>query len=1096
MTNIFVSSTFADMDDERDLLQQFIAPSINRIAQEYGETIHFCDLRWGIDTVSLDTQHSTYKVVSTCLQEVERCKPFFLLFLGERYGWIPDATLVSQIASEIGIDLSSCLGQSITALELECGPLLHKDRLDNTLIFIRQFQGEIPAQFAAEDALQQERMNQLKARILSLVPERVHYYTVSWDQEHQCLNGMDALAQELISQISQMMDYRWKASASLSPYIKDQHWQKELIRQQYYPSFGQRLLQHYNESLMEYWFNVQDEVDMLEAVCSLTGALEAEGWNILPIICDRSHLCNTVRDLQQYLAYCMEDLIGLEHDTALPPYENEVDRLCWWQDRLDRLVEQYNQSSAPPLIIALPYIDVLDSSGQQNYAYAIPTKLSGKVHMLLCGRHGRLWFRKGYASCPGAPNPQDILEILHRELSSDILSLVEKKTRGRSFYGHFLIQRLCMFSRKDYDQIRQLGGGMDAISLYQSQIIEQCPDSIPEMANMLLHHGACQFDNPDFYEAMIYLAVAHRGLRESDLKALLLRDGKKWNDLDFASYILYLRRYLIIANDGVISFALECIPQGLLQNKVCERYRRQLLNYLYTLPKQDPVAMMQIPYCCVKIGAWPELHRYLDRYLPGDPAWEIASKVCYELLLKAKKRAIDFPPTDHGDTLAQFIYTTFAKEYPPDPDTIYMLSEIFLFNKGRLEDLLRREETVDRYRLLTLNGMQAALNCGESSDDAHHDKGSHLCADALRALDAWTALLDKDGRAQSDYLLSQYAILYHAANLYYKYRKNIEARACCLRIQQMIRENPGVFNAEHFLHLQLVLAKASPRSKRLSICQAALEYYRQLSPERQKECSRYTYICILDQLLLMNIRSYRDIPDGPEKDAFRAQIQEMLDESYTYSQEQHHRKPSPYTARNLALSLVRMADFDSIQGTEEKLVQAAKNLYSAERYIQSALEGAGTYAQWKDLAWIRFKLGIAQFEAHQNFKYNLLRGYEDYYILTGNHNLLEDIKTLLLCCTKIYEIYRAAPQELHFKDVLDCIDKAQTACLYHQLTHWKDEALRKDMDFRVQSLAELRVKLIQHIAQYILNQATLNPDNLKEQLEKQELLPSSNPFNF
>ncbi len=141
-------------------------------------------------------------------------------------------------------------------------------------------------------------------------------------------------------------------------------------------------------------------------------------------------------------------------------------------------------------------------------------------------------------------------------------------------------------------------------------------------------------------------------------------------------------------------------------------------------------------------------------------------------------------------------------------------------------------------------------------------------------------------------------------------------------------------------------------------------------------------------------------------------------------------------------------------------------------------------------------MGTAQFEAHQNFKYYLLRGYEDYYILTGNHNLLEDIKTLLRCCTKIYEIYCAAPQELNFKDVLGCIDKAQTACLYHQLSHWRDEALRKDMDFRVQSLAELRVKLIQHIAQYIVNQATLNADNLKEQLEKQEILPSSNPFNF
>lgn len=46
MRTIFVSSTFADMQFERDILRDEVAPRINDLARQYNDHIEFCDLRW------------------------------------------------------------------------------------------------------------------------------------------------------------------------------------------------------------------------------------------------------------------------------------------------------------------------------------------------------------------------------------------------------------------------------------------------------------------------------------------------------------------------------------------------------------------------------------------------------------------------------------------------------------------------------------------------------------------------------------------------------------------------------------------------------------------------------------------------------------------------------------------------------------------------------------------------------------------------------------------------------------------------------------------------------------------------------------------
>ena len=87
------------MQAKRDELHRHIMPDLRKKAAEHYENLQFADLRWGISTADLNSEESAQKVLNVCLEEVQRCKPYMIVFLGERYGWVPPAeTLLRQYA--------------------------------------------------------------------------------------------------------------------------------------------------------------------------------------------------------------------------------------------------------------------------------------------------------------------------------------------------------------------------------------------------------------------------------------------------------------------------------------------------------------------------------------------------------------------------------------------------------------------------------------------------------------------------------------------------------------------------------------------------------------------------------------------------------------------------------------------------------------------------------------------------------------------------------------------------------------------------------------------------------------------------------------
>ena len=90
---VFISSTFRDMQAERDHLVRFVFPRLRE--QLLPRRIHLVDvdLRWGVT--------GEQDACEVCREIIDECRPRFLCMLGGRYGTIPEGRELSITADEV-----------------------------------------------------------------------------------------------------------------------------------------------------------------------------------------------------------------------------------------------------------------------------------------------------------------------------------------------------------------------------------------------------------------------------------------------------------------------------------------------------------------------------------------------------------------------------------------------------------------------------------------------------------------------------------------------------------------------------------------------------------------------------------------------------------------------------------------------------------------------------------------------------------------------------------------------------------------------------------------------------------------------------------
>ena len=162
---VFVSSTFRDMQLERDELVKRVFPQVRHLCEQRGVSWSEIDLRWGVT----DEQKAEGEVLPICLAEIERTRPYFIGLLGQRYGWVPDE-LPASLITELGW-LIDDVGRSVTELEILHGVLNHPASSGRAYFYLRDdaWVESLPvaerSTFVEESPEGVRRLGELRARV-------------------------------------------------------------------------------------------------------------------------------------------------------------------------------------------------------------------------------------------------------------------------------------------------------------------------------------------------------------------------------------------------------------------------------------------------------------------------------------------------------------------------------------------------------------------------------------------------------------------------------------------------------------------------------------------------------------------------------------------------------------------------------------------------------------------------------------------------------------------------------------------------------------------------------------------------------------------
>jgi tetratricopeptide (TPR) repeat protein len=135
---VFLSSTFQDLHAEREHLIKRVFPELRRICRERGVDFTEIDLRWGIT----EAEEQQGQVLRLCLEEIDRCRPYFLGILGRRYGWTPGPDDVARDLALLEkypwVTDAVREGRSLTEIEIWHGVLRNPTMAERAFFYFQE----------------------------------------------------------------------------------------------------------------------------------------------------------------------------------------------------------------------------------------------------------------------------------------------------------------------------------------------------------------------------------------------------------------------------------------------------------------------------------------------------------------------------------------------------------------------------------------------------------------------------------------------------------------------------------------------------------------------------------------------------------------------------------------------------------------------------------------------------------------------------------------------------------------------------------------------------------------------------------------------
>ena len=613
MRSVFISSTFKDMQAERDYLHEKIFPRLRRLVGQYGEDIQEVDLRWGVDTYHMSEEKSNYQVLRVCIDAIDRCKPYIIVLLGDRYGWIPDVEVVESLRDE-RVTAQYEESMSITNLEIKYGALSEEETLKRCIFCFRNpdFLERIPEDkrdiYLAESPEHEQKLRRLKEQIRAKKNAKVLEYEVKWDEERQTLTGMKELGENIYRMMEDMLRVELgdrKAKNSVQQYLLDAQYTKERYLSVYTP----RLYEE-NKAMEGLWFMAGDKFSRYhskiknehgnEHCIHLSGGAgsgksaliayleqqvkDAGAQTILYFSGNPG--CQNVRTLKSVLIYRMEEILGMEHDFQ-PENQNvylrELDRKFVKQpvfcfiDALDQLFPDYKKA----------YLDIMDlcpnlfviTSSLDDFPYE---------HVLLKAKKIRLIEVKRFTE----NEKKQLIQKTSAHRGKKIDDIVEtricaKEGSGNPLFLSLLLQRLFAMRQEEFQEAEKLAPGMDGLHLYMQKIIEETPEQVTELSSALFDRIGEMFESTFFKKVAYLIALSGTGLSEREIGDILRQQSFEFSQLKFQEILYYLYDVFTEKEDGKWIFAHRIFYEAMMRDmgEEADEIRRCFIDYSEVNPE-------------------------------------------------------------------------------------------------------------------------------------------------------------------------------------------------------------------------------------------------------------------------------------------------------------------------------------------------------------------------------------------------------------------------------------------------------------------------------------------------------------------------------
>ena len=184
------------MHIERDALHTRVFPLLNEQAAQYSEAFTGIDLRWGIQTSLLSEEEADKKAFLTCFDEIDSSRPYFIAFIGDRYGTNVDESSILRIfnlvlnkdkmtKSEVNEFIKKT---SITQKEIEYAAFVSKIAPSNCFFFFRTGYGKTLTEKEKEtwiesDKESKEKLDKLKNQIKKKFPNSFCEYSLGYSKD-------------------------------------------------------------------------------------------------------------------------------------------------------------------------------------------------------------------------------------------------------------------------------------------------------------------------------------------------------------------------------------------------------------------------------------------------------------------------------------------------------------------------------------------------------------------------------------------------------------------------------------------------------------------------------------------------------------------------------------------------------------------------------------------------------------------------------------------------------------------------------------------------------------------------------------------------